>query len=236
MSVSAGLPTAAVMTELFGSRLSLGADGESILARHRFADVASALERRFGRGELERTVIQAFDTVQGVVPTAGHLAAVSTFRHIVTTNYDDLFERACLAKGIKYTVRSPKYETRGVGSQVTIFQVDGWIGLPSALVITEDDAARARQDAQYWDDVTSTIGGRPVVVLGHSLRDENARRLLTGRGGSPALYVSLIDDPMDQIVRERFGLATCIASADDFLQSFEAATRTSSGPATNHPV
>lgn len=65
MSVSAGLPTAAVMTELFGSRLSLGADGESILARHRFADVASALERRFGRGELERTVIQAFDTVQG---------------------------------------------------------------------------------------------------------------------------------------------------------------------------
>lgn len=236
VSVSAGLPTAAVMTELFGSRLSLGADGESILARHRFADVASALERRFGRGELERTVIQAFDTVQGVVPTAGHLAAVSTFRHIVTTNYDDLFERACLAKGIKYTVRSPKYETRGVGSQVTIFQVDGWIGLPSALVITEDDAARARQDAQYWDDVTSTIGGRPVVVLGHSLRDENARRLLTGRGGSPALYVSLIDDPMDQIVRERFGLATCIASADDFLQSFEAATRTSSGPATNHPV
>ncbi|AOF91343.1 DUF4062 domain-containing protein [Sinorhizobium sp. RAC02] len=234
VSVSSGLPTAAVMTELFGSRLSLDADGESLLARHRFADVASVLERRFGRAELERTVVQAFDTAQGAVPTAGHLAAVSTFRHIVTTNYDDLFERACLAKDVKYTVRSPHGEIRGAGSEVTIFQVDGWIGFPSALVITEDDAARARKDNQYWDDVASAIGGRPVVIVGHSLRDENARRVLTRRGGGPALYVSLIDDPMDQIVRERFGLATCIASADDFLQSFEAATHASGEQAMNH--
>lgn len=229
VSVSAGLPTAAVMTELFGSRLSLGADGESILARHRFADVASALERRFGRSELERTVVEAFDTAQGVVPTAGHLAAVSTFRYIVTTNYDDLFERACQARGIHYNVRSPRGETRGVGTQLTIFQVDGWIGLPSALVITEDDAAHARGHAQYWDDVASAIGDRPMVIVGHSLRDENARRVLTRRGSGPALYVSLMDDPMDQIVRERFGLAACIATADDFLQSFEAASRFSGG-------
>jgi hypothetical protein len=236
VSVSAGLPTAAVMTELFGSRLSLGERGENILARHRFADVASAVERRFGRAELERTVVEAFDTAQGAVPTAAHLAAVSTFRSIVTTNYDDLFERACLARGVQYNVRSPRGETRGVGSQLTIFQVDGWVGLPSALVITEEDAASARENAQYWDDVASAIDGRPVVVVGHSLRDENARRVLTRRGGGPALYVSLIDDPMDQIVRERFGLATCIASADDFLQSFEAATRASGGRMTNNPA
>jgi len=225
VSVSAGLPTAAVMTELFGARLSLDAQGETILARHRFADVALALERRFGRTELERTVVQAFDTAQGVVPTAGHLAAVSTFRHIVTTNYDDLFERACLAKGIEYTVRSPRGESRGKGSQLTIFQVDGSIGLPSALVITEEDAVRAREDTQYWADLASTIGDRPMVIVGHSLRDETARRVLTRRGSGPALYVSLLDDPMDQIVRERFDLTGCIASADDFLQSFETATR-----------
>lgn len=90
-----------------------------------------------------------------------------------------------------------------------------------------------RQDARYWDDIASAIGGRPVIVVGHSLRDENARRVLTRRGGGPGLYVSLIDDPMDQIVRQRFGLAACIASADDFLQSFEAATR-AGGLATNH--
>lgn len=113
VSASAGLPTAAVMTELFGARLSLGAYGESILTGHRFADVASALERRFGRAELERTVVDAFNMVQGVVSTAGHLAAVSSFRHILTTNYDDLFERACLARGVDYMVRSPRDETKG---------------------------------------------------------------------------------------------------------------------------
>lgn len=78
------------------------------------------------------------------------------------------------------------------------------------------------------------IGGRPMVVVGHSLRDENARRVLTRRGGGPALYVSLTDDPMDQIVCERFGLAKCIASADDFLQSFEAATHAFCAPAAKN--
>jgi hypothetical protein len=227
VSVSAGLPTAAVMTQLFGSRLSLGSDGDSILARHRFADVALVVERRFGRTELERTVVEAFDTPQVVAPTAAHLAAVSTFRHIVTTNYDDLFERACREKGISYTVRSPRGETRGDGSQLTIYQVDGSIGHPETLVITEEDAVHVREDAGYWDDIASAIGSRPVMVVGHSLRDENARRVLTRRNGGKGLYVSVIDDPMDQIVRERFGLATCIATADDFLQSFEAAERAS---------
>lgn len=232
VSASAGLPTAAVMAGLFGARLSLDEDGEKILARHRFSDVASVLERRSGRAELERTVVEAFDVAQGVVPTAGHLAAVSTFRHIVTTNYDDLFERACLARGVDYTVRSPRGEARGKGTQLTIFQVDGWVGQPSALVVTEEDAARAREDFGYWDDVAAAIGGRPVVVVGHSLRDENARRVLVRRDNGPALYVSLLNDPMDEIVRDRFNLATCVASADDFLQSFEAATRAAGGPAS----
>ncbi|RWI92119.1 DUF4062 domain-containing protein [Mesorhizobium sp.] len=225
VSVSAGLPTANVMIELFGGRLSLGIDGERILARHRFADVATALERRLGRAELERTVVEAFNMAQGVVPTAGHLAAVSCFRHIVTTNYDDLFERACQARGVRYTVRSSNGEIRGGGDQLTIFQVDGSVVSPSTLVITEEDAARARLDGAYWNGITEMIGDRPVIVVGHSLRDENARRVLVERGSGRGLYVSITQDPMDDILRERFNLAECVGTADDFLGSFESATR-----------
>jgi hypothetical protein len=78
----------------------LPADGERILSRHRFADVASALEKRFGRQELEDTVVEAFDVANGSTPTQGHRTAVRSFRHIVTTNYDDLFEHAAREEGV----------------------------------------------------------------------------------------------------------------------------------------
>lgn len=224
ISVSAGLPTAAVIAGLFGSRLSLGIDGQTLIARHRFADVAAVLERRFGRAELERVVVQSFNTAQEIAPTSGHLSAVSTFRHIVTTNYDDLFERACRAKGVSYTIRSPSGETRGNGSDLIIYQVDGWIGCPSTLVLTEADSERARIDVDYWADLNRDMEERPLIVVGHSLRDEVARRVLVKRRSASGLYVSNINDPMDQIVRERFSLMPCIASADNFLQSFEDAT------------
>lgn len=224
VSASAGLPTAGVMVELFGSRLSLGISGESILARHRFADVAFAVERRLGRKALEQSVVQGFDVVQGVVPTAGHLAAVASFRHIITTNYDNLFERACIARGIRYNVRSPGIEARGEGDQLTIFQLDGSVSNPSSLVVTEQDAVKARSDSGYWRNVAEAIGDQPIIVIGHSLRDENARRVLLERGNGSGLYVSITHDPLDDILRERFNLTQVVATADDFLQSYEAAS------------
>lgn len=223
VSAPAGLPTAAVMIELFGARLSLRADGDQILARHRFADVAAAMELRFGRTELERTVVQAFDLAQGVVPTPGHLAAVSSFRNIITTNYDDLFERAAVAKGVPYTVVHPNGVSRGLGTDLTIFQVDGSIASPGSLVITEADAARARTDEPYWDGIATSIGDRPVVVVGHSLRDENARKVLMRRGNGKGLYLSVKPDPLDEIIRQRFDLDGCVGTADEFLMSFEKA-------------
>jgi len=229
VSASAGLPTASVMVELFGSRLSLGLGGESILARHRFADVAFAVERRLGREALERTVVQAFDVVQGVVPTAGHFSSVASFRHIITTNYDNLFERACIARGIPYNVQSPGRDARGEGEQVTIFQLDGSVSNPSGLVVTEQDAIKARSDSGYWRKISEVIGDRPIIVIGHSLRDENARRVLLERGSGAGVYVSITHDPMDDILRERFNLKQFVATADDFLQSYESALRNAAG-------
>ncbi|WP_050528418.1 DUF4062 domain-containing protein [Pseudorhodobacter aquimaris] len=224
ISAPAGLPTAAVMTELFGARLSLGVDGDQLLGRHRFADVAAALELRYGRRELERTVVQAFDMAQGVIPTPGHLAAVSSFRHIVTTNYDDLFERAAVEKGIPHTVLHSNGATLGEGTDLTIFKIDGSIACPGSLIITEDDAARVRANGPYWDTIAAAIGDRPVVVIGHSLRDENARKVLKRRGNGKGIYLSLTPNPMDDIIRGRFELIGCVGTADDFLLSFEKST------------
>jgi hypothetical protein len=224
LSAAAGFPTAEVMTGLFAKKLGLEEQGDQILARHRFADVALALEQGLGRGVVEQTVVEAFDVAQGAVPTPGHMAAVLSFRHIITTNYDDLFERAAKAHGISYRVLYPNEVASAQDTHLTIFQVDGSIVSPENLVITEQDAVRAREDAAYWSQLSETIGTRPIIVLGHSLRDENARRILTNRCPGPGLYLSLTPDPLDKIVRDRFNLQGCVGTADDFLQSFQIAS------------
>ncbi|ESX80684.1 hypothetical protein X759_12195 [Mesorhizobium sp. LSHC420B00] len=93
------------------------------------------------------------------------------------------------------------------------------------MIVTEEDAAHARLDSPYWSSIAQVIGNRPVIVVGHSLRDENARRVLVERGSGAGLYVSIASDPMDEILRDRFGLAECVGTADDFLQSYEYAHR-----------
>lgn len=92
-------------------------------------------------------------------------------------------------------------------------------------MVTEDDAARARLDKGYWDGIEETIGDRPVIVVGHSLRDENARRVLSRRGDGAGLYVSVTRDVLDEILQERFDLKGCAGKADDFVRSFEDAER-----------
>lgn len=60
-----------------------------------------------------------------------------------------------------------------------------------------------------------------MIIVGHSLRDENARRILTARGSGPGLYLSLKPDPLDKILWERFGLQGCSGTAENFLRSYE---------------
>lgn len=84
---------------------------------------------------------------------------------------------------------------------------------------------KARSDSNYWRNVADSIVYRPIVVIGHSLRDENARRVLLDRGNGAGLYVSITHDQMDDILCERFSLEQFVATADDFLQSYESALR-----------
>lgn len=230
VSAPAGLPTAQIMSALFADRLFPEVEDDQLLSRFRFADVAAAVEKRFGRDELERTVVEAFDVVNGAVPTPAHLAAVRTFRSIITTNYDDLFERAARDQDIAFRRISANGEIYGDGDGrgLTIYQVDGSISSPHTLVVTEDDAARARLDRGYWDGIAEAVGDRPVIVVGHSLRDENARRVLSRRGDGPGLYVSVTRDVLDEILQERFDLKGCAGKADDFIQSFEEAEKRAS--------
>lgn len=58
-----------------------------------------AVVEKHSRASLWHEIARALTPPQGVEPTPSHLLALSLFDVIVTTNYDDLFERAIAITG-----------------------------------------------------------------------------------------------------------------------------------------
>src|SRR5215471_2839226 len=95
VSWSAGLPSAAAFAELLARAIrekqpnyAVGAVGGEL------PSVASDLAAYLGRSNLEAAIRQALSPPQGLNPTKAHVEAVRLFKLILTTNYDELFERA----------------------------------------------------------------------------------------------------------------------------------------------
>ncbi|HEX8643276.1 MAG TPA: DUF4062 domain-containing protein [Allosphingosinicella sp.] len=220
ISVSAGLPMATVLAEVLARRLSLEATGDQVLARHRFADLAALAINRLGRDVVLELIGELLNTAQEITPTVGHTAAVLTFETIVTSNFDTLFEQAAVRQGLRAAVRTSSQECRGEDVDLTICKIDGTIADPGTLVLTDEDSARAYQEGGLWTDVADLLQRHPVAVVGHSLRDDRMRRLLSQRRRDvPGVYVSPVPDPLDAILLERFGLEMVRATADEFLAS-----------------
>jgi hypothetical protein len=221
ISVSAGLPTATVMAEVLARRLGLEATGDQILARHRFADLAAFAIGRMGRDAVLDLVGELLNTAQEVTPTVGHAAAVLTFATIVTSNFDTLFEQAAARQGRRAGVRTSSMDCGSTDVDLTICKIDGTIADPATLILTDEDSVRAYQTGGLSTDVADLLQTRPVAVVGHSLRDDRMRRLLSQRRRDvPGVYVSPVPDPLDAILLERFGLQLVRATADDWLASF----------------
>jgi len=226
ISVAAGLPTANVMAGVLAQRLGLASSGDEVLARHRFADLAALAQARLGRDGLHAIIAELLNTAQRVSPTPAHDAAVAAFPTIVTSNFDTLFEQAAKARGLRYAVRTSAVDPPASDAEVTICKIDGTITDPTTLILTDEDSERAYGLGSLWSDIAALLETSPVAVVGHSLRDDRMRRLLSRRRRDlPGVYVSPVVDPLDAILLERFALRAVRASADSFMTALAQAPR-----------
>lgn len=221
LSVAAGYPTAAVLTELLGQRMGLEFSGVELLGRYSFADVAAVAEEKLGRKGLLAAISELLDTPLNVIPTDAHFQSVRAFKNIITTNFDPLFERACLAQGISFVVHRPgEALPQNAQADVTIYKLDGSAAHPESLVLTGADAARAGEDHSFWSAVKEVVESEPLVVMGHSLRDATSRNVVEMRNRTlSGVYVSPYLSDLDAVLLHRFGLQGVRAMPTDFLAS-----------------
>lgn len=151
------------------------------------------------------------------------LLAELPFRIILTTNYDQLFERALWRtktldgkpKLPRVQVYHPKTEAQFVSLNIpenkpVVLKLHGDIENPDSIVITEEDYIRfvQRMGNDHLHPIPGNIRARmqewPVLFIGYSLRDFNLRLLLrTLHWGRDSGFASLsysVDPKPDNLI------------------------------------
>ncbi|WLI75883.1 DUF4062 domain-containing protein [Kosakonia sp. H02] len=222
LSVSAGYPTANLIISSLAARLWPEITASEVFTRYSFDEVAGYYESLWGHDALLEAIKALLDTPQRVLPTEAHFEAVKKFKTIITTNYDELFEMACLTSGIPYVVTTPTQPKPAEKDKLTIIKMSGTISDLSSLKLTSSELGDVIDDHEFYALIEQSVVDRNVVIVGHGLRDAHVIKALNATGLSRrGIYVRPSFSPMDDIVLKRFNLEAKSQHADEFLRQFQ---------------
>jgi NAD-dependent SIR2 family protein deacetylase len=165
-----------------------------------FAKVMSAYEREHGRPALLRRIKKHLDYVRSFPNIDGQasqfhreLAGLYTISEIVTTNWDDYFERDC---GCQPFVTEEDWAYWKAGER-KVFKLHGSLANPASIVATEADYARCYRNLNQGlmgAQLKTMLATKTVVFIGYSFSDrdfESLYRLMKRKMGDllPRSYV-----------------------------------------------
>jgi len=109
------------------------------------------------------------------------LAEIPQIKQIVTTNYDDLFER--VYKKSKLSVILENSQLTLANTPVKLYKIHGDMTHPESMVLTDSDYntffSFANKNKSLWNKVASLADESSFLFLGYSLEDPNVQKLLT---------------------------------------------------------
>lgn len=161
---------------------------------------------------------------QNCLPQASHVAAVKSFRFIVTTNWDLLFEAAYRSIKQHYQVLmqdsdAPMYHL----DQHNLLKIHGSVDRPTTLVAsTEDYENYAYTHARLLAKAAESMQNNTVLFVGYGLRDEHLRHLLSSirrtnaQWARKAYAVGFYDEVRTKLLASR-GIEVIPEDADNFL-------------------
>lgn len=161
---------------------------------------------------------------QNKAPQQSHVAAVKTFRFIVTTNWDLLFESAYRQINQHYQVLSQDADAPMFNyDQHNLLKIHGSADRPASLVATTDDYENyAETHARLLGKVADLLQNNTVLFVGYGLRDEHVRHLLSQirrqrqQWTRKAFAVGFFDEVRTKLLASR-QIEVITADADEFL-------------------
>ena len=190
ISLAAGLPSATVLAESF---LQLIQKKESDYfinpTAATFSSIATDLINLSDRTTIESLIKTIIDVPQGLTPTTAHFKAVELFDQIITTNYDNLFEKAASILNFKLSIITDQ-DYLEENTKILI-KLHGSIDQPNSLLLTEFEI-QSLDKKKIWKNVVEMLNSKQIIVLGTSLRDPSIIRLFNAanRGLIKGYYIA----------------------------------------------
>jgi hypothetical protein len=158
-------------------------------------------------------------------PQDSHIAAVKSFRFIVTTNWDLLFERACQKVGQHFQVLSQDADAPLFNyDRHNLLEIHGSADRPISLVTrTEDYEDDTPTHGNLLRKVAGLLDRNTVLFVGYGLRDEHIRHLLAQIRGNrrqwtrKAFAVGFYDEVRTNLLASR-QIEVIEYDADTFLR------------------
>jgi hypothetical protein len=207
MSSGAGLPTWDELIDRLCAGLGIKPDRS-----YDALDVAQWYRDRFQAEGLGKVLHETF--AGAGQPTLGHyLLLALPLQHIVTTNYDDLIERAL--HGLKrhpVTVIRQEDVSRTGGAGTYVVKLHGDASHPQDIVLSRDDYASFFEQRPAMSSLLEGLMlNRTFFFVGYSLRDPNFRHLFSRvarmlrDARRPAFATSFADPgPTTELVRAQW--------------------------------
>lgn len=222
ISLAAGLPSspafAAALTGAMGTTYSAPVVGAG------FASIAGDYVLKLGRDALVERVRNLLELPGATAPTEAHQTAAALFPKIVTTNYDQLFEKAVDSKKSGQGMILGAH-CDGTLPEKFLLKLHGSYTDPGSLVMTDIDlAVFETTHARVLRAVSSLLCANPVLVVGTSLRDPSVFRLFMDvfeRSKRKELGYCLIGgaDPLAKKRFESMGLQTIEGDIGSFFSA-----------------
>ncbi len=174
VSAGAGLPTWGSLLLQLAQEVGMDTREQEALRRLDFLDQARILSRRLGAGRLGPAVAaQLTSHVHSL--TQGLLARLPV-KEVVTTNYDQLFELASEALGLKVAALP---HTPALGCDRWVLKMHGCVAHPEDIVLTREDYMRyAERRAALAGIVQALLITKHMLFVGFSLEDDNFHRIV----------------------------------------------------------
>lgn len=138
---------------------------------------------------LRREIYKLFSARPKSLKTHQQLAQIPFIEHVITTNYDSLFEQAYGTDKL-HVVTSGKQLPYQEYAKTTLYKVHGSLENLDSLLITEDDyhAFYAKSDKVLWAFIESLMVSHTLLFVGYGLEDPNVvglfMQLLDALGGN----------------------------------------------------
>lgn len=148
---------------------------QKLLRRNEYALVAEELIETIGASVIHDFLVEVFDP-DGIIPARLHELLVATpFRFIITTNYDNLLERAFVNVQNRHVERVCVDELdrlkKILGSSDVILKLHGDLERPESIILGQRQYQHLLQNKEYSTVIDGVFAENSILMIGYGLND-----------------------------------------------------------------